>query len=369
MIRFLALTIGPVLLVGLSYLVTHPDAASRAAFERGFGGDPRTEPIAPAPATASALDRPVAGGVVGHGGADAAALAAVCRATRDRLLARLGPGFVAVVHPPFVLAGDQSAAELDRHYLETIRPTARALALAYFDRRPTAPVSIVVLGGAEAYQRCADRLDGQRRAAFAGYYERSQRRIVLNASTGDGTLAHELTHALAHFDFPSMPEWFDEGLASLQEEAQFSADGLRIRGLPNWRWHYLQPAIKSGSLPPLESMIRAPRVRAEQQAIDYAQARYLCLFLQERGLLEPFYRKFRLAADEDPTGLATLCGLFGVEGLSRIDAEFRAWALESGRPATASAGAARPAAGRPASGPQPSSEPENWPLAPPGRGL
>ena len=50
-------------------------------------------------------------------------------------------------------------------------------------------------------------------------------------------------------------------------------------------------------------------MRPNQQAIDYAQARYFCLFLQERGLLEPFYRKFRLAVAGDPTGLRTLRAL------------------------------------------------------------
>ena len=39
---------------------------------------------------------------------------------------------------------------------------------------------------------------------------------------------------------------------------------------------------------------------------NYAQVRYLCYYLQEKGLLFRFYREFRDAWREDPTGLETL---------------------------------------------------------------
>ena len=244
------------------------------------------------------------------------------------LMHRLGARFSSIVHTPFVILGNVAASELERHYRETIAPTARALAIAYFDRLPDKPISIVLLSGDEAYQSCVERLDGQRRAEFAGYYERRDHRIVVNTETGEGTIAHELAHALGHFDFPDMPEWFDEGLASLYEEARFSDDRLRISGMPNWRRRYLLPALQKGTLRPLESLIAEAHVRPNQQAVDYAHARYFCLFLQERGLLEPFYRKFRLAVAGDPTGLRTLHALFDVNDLAPIDDEFRASALE-----------------------------------------
>ena len=164
------------------------------------------------------------------------------------------------------------------------------------------------------------------RAAFAGYYERRQHRIIVNTETGEGTIAHELTHALGHFDFPEMPEWFDEGLASLHEEARFSDDHLRLTGVPNWRGRYLQLALQKGELRTLASMIGEAGMRPRQQALDYAHARYFCLFLQERGLLAPFYRKFRLAVATDPTGSRTLQALFNVNGLTAVDDQFRDWA-------------------------------------------
>jgi hypothetical protein len=254
-------------------------------------------------------------------------LVAACQRAREEMMRRLGTQFASIVHTPFVIIGDLDAARLERVYRETIVPAKRALAIAFFDRPPDKPVTIVLLSGDEAYERCVYALEGRRRAAYAGFYERKDRRLVVNLDTGEGTLAHELTHALAHFDFPEMPEWFDEGLASLFEEARFSEDRLHMTGRGNWRSRDLLPALRDGTLRPLESLIGEARVRSERQAIDYAHARYFCLFLQQRGLIEPFYRKFRLAVGSDPTGLRTLRGLFGVNNLSSVDAEFRAWVL------------------------------------------
>ena len=68
----------------------------------------------------------------------------------------------------------------------------------------------------------------------------------------------------------------------------------------------------------------------ERADIDYAHARYFCLYLQSRRLLSPFYRKFRLAADTDPTGIDTLRELLQAESLATTDKEFRRWVLGLG---------------------------------------
>jgi hypothetical protein len=336
MYRLLTLTLGPALLVGLSYLVAQP------SFER-------PAPIADPQHEAETIVRPSESSSVLTHVAEAPLLAA-CQRKRESLVKRLGRDFHSVVHTPFVLVGDFPPAALERHYRQTIAPTAKALSVAYFDKTPDKPIAVILLSGDAAYRECANRLDGQERAEFAGYYERGDYRIVLNTATGDGTIAHELTHALAQFDFPDMPEWFDEGLASLHEEARFSEDGLRIYGSTNWRGRHLIPTIEHSQLRPLEALIGDLHLRSERQADDYAHARYFCLFLQQRRLLEPFYRKLRLAVRDDPTGLATLRRLFGVADLSSVDLEFRRWAmaLEGSHPAgrnTRRNAASSPAAG------------------------
>ncbi len=311
--RLLTLILGPIAILGGAFLATRPDFEqfAPAATTRDVSESPRP----PQPSHAEAAD-PLQSPLV-----------AACQRSREEVMRKLGTQFTSIVHTPFVIVGDLDAARLERIYRETIVPARRALAIAFFDRSPDKPVTIILLSGDEVYERSVFALEGRRRAAYAGFYERKERRLVVNLDTGEGTLAHELTHALAHFDFPDMPEWFDEGLASLFEEARFSEDRLHITGRANWRSRDLLPALKDGTLRPLESLMGEAHVRNDRQALDYAHARYFCLYLQHRGLLEAFYRKFRLAIGSDPTGQRTLQGLFGVSDLASVDTEFRAWAL------------------------------------------
>jgi hypothetical protein len=214
-------------------------------------------------------------------------------------------------------------------YRDVALPTMRALSVDYFDRPPDEPVVLLMSSSEKAYREHALRLDGRDTEAYYGYYWRPERRIMLNLATGYGTLAHELTHALAHFDFPMMPEWFDEGLAALHEESEFSEDGLHLYGRPNWRGHLLAQALLGGRLQPLDGLLRSGGLRPENEAVDYAHARYLCLFLQERGLLSAYYRKLRLARDQDPTGAETLQKLLNSGSLAEVDRDFRNWARGS----------------------------------------
>ena len=232
-----------------------------------------------------------------------------------------------IVRPPFVIGGNLSEAELDRCYAETILPTKRALDLAYFDNAPDEPLTLLLYSDERSFRDASWKLDRRNTANYYGYYIRTDRRIVVNISTGEGTLAHELAHALGHFDFPNMPEWFDEGLASLYEEADFSEDGLQLNGLSNWRLNHLLSAMQKRRLGTLESLISAREIREEEQAVEYAHARYFCLYLQERGLLPFFYRKFRDRASTDPSGLRTLCEILGEENLDPVDRNFRQWVI------------------------------------------
>jgi len=307
MFRSLTLTLGPVLIVGTLYGLLRPDFGHDAsAASRGSA----------APANAAGPQSP-----------RAPSIEALCRDKGARVAELLGTECRVIVRAPFVLAGDFAERDLERHYRDTVVPTARALFVSYFDRPPTEPITILLFSGDDAYRRYAEQIDGNPRTEYSGYYQRDERRVVVNVATGNGTLAHELTHALAQFDFPEMPEWFDEGLASLHEQSDFSDDGLQIIGTSNWRLHFLLPAVRDGSLQPLEALLASRRVRPQQEAVDYAHARYLCLFLQRKGLLAPFYRKFRETVGNDPAGKSVLCQLIGVASVEEVDREFREWVL------------------------------------------
>src|SRR5262249_40348307 len=120
-----------------------------------------------------------------------------------------------------------------------------------------------------------------------GYYSESRHALVMNIGTGGGTLVHEIVHPFMRANFPPCPPWFNEGLASLYE-ASAEKDG-HIRGQVNWRYKGLEKAIKDGrtvSFQRLTAMTPAEFYRgAESYSEYYAQARYLCYYLQEKDLL------------------------------------------------------------------------------------
>ncbi len=150
--------------------------------------------------------------------------------------------------------------------------------------------------------------------------------MVMNVSTGTGTLVHELTHALIAPDFPKVPGWFNEGLASLYEQCSLGPD--TITGHENWRLPALQRAIKADKLRSLEALINDPKFyRQDLVGLNYAQARYLMFYLQEKGLLKQYYTSFRDGSKDDPTGLETLKKLVAPRKLEDFEKEWRAWVL------------------------------------------
>ncbi len=251
-----------------------------------------------------------------------------CEFAANELLTQLDRSYSVLVRPPYVIAGNLSDEMLERLHRDVIRPTEQALSVSFFDQRPTAPIKIVVFSTESDLRDFAHRVDRRQPDSYYGYYLRSQRRIVVNISTGAGTLAHELTHALSHFDFPDMPEWFDEGLASLFEQSDFSDTSRRLAGADNWRVHHVLRALHDNRLRPTAELLSDRGMRSEHQTIDYAHARYVCLYLQEQQLLEPYYRKLRARAEHDPHGLDTLLELLSLDTTSDLDTDFRRWVVK-----------------------------------------
>lgn len=251
-------------------------------------------------------------------------LISACQARSEALLAALGSDCQAITAAPFVIAGDLSAEELQTWHKETIEPAALAMARTYFDKQPTEPVTVLLFGSKESYERYTEQLYRDRGISIYGYYKPRERTLVMNISTGGGTLVHELTHALLAFDCPDVPDWFNEGLASLHEQCHFrqGEKGVWIEGLVNWRIHRLQTEAQAGRLVPLETFIRDNDFRGEREAINYAQARYFCMFLQQQQVLEPFYAVLKRNIDNDRFGEAALRSVFPDHTWQEINAEF-----------------------------------------------
>jgi hypothetical protein len=149
----------------------------------------------------------------------------------------------------------------------------------------------------------------------------------MNIGTGTGTLVHEMTHALVSFDFPTVPDWFNEGLASLHEASQIRRDESGLDGLTNWRLPGLQKAVREKRLGSLYDLATETNFRGEQVGLNYAQARYFCLFMQQRGVLTRFYRRFRERWEWDPQGTDAVLAMFPGANWEQLDREFQQWVL------------------------------------------
>lgn len=254
-------------------------------------------------------------------------LAAQCAAVAANLRGRLAEQCQVVERPPFVLAGDLSAEELDRWHQATIGPAARAMLRSYFRVAPDEPITVLLFANEHSYDQYARELYGDANISIYGYYKRGQRVLVMNAATGGGTIVHELTHALADADCPHIPDWLNEGLASLHEQCRIRADESALEGLENWRLPVLQQAIRQQRLRPLKSLIADDDFRLHEVGLNYAQARYFCLWLQRQGLLEEFFARWRTGQASDPLGIEAVAQMFPGKSWDQLDREFHAWAL------------------------------------------
>jgi hypothetical protein len=131
-----------------------------------------------------------------------------------------------------------------------------------------------------------------------------------------------------HANFPECPPWFDEGLASLYEQCQ-EKDG-HITGLTNWRLEGLQDAIEQSSVPSFKALtdMDAHDFYTKDKGTNYGQSRYLCYYLQEKGLLIEFYREFYKNRKKDPTGYKTLKQILGEDNMLAFQEKWQVYVLK-----------------------------------------
>lgn len=248
-----------------------------------------------------------------------------CHASATELRRCLEDSYDVTVHPPFVIGGSIGKEAIHDWYIGTIEPSARAMTASYFEFRPNEPITVMLLDGEAEFRAIAESVFGDTQISRFGYYKPDERALVVNIATGGGTLVHELTHALIDFDFPEVPHWFNEGLASLHEESRIRSDYSGIDGLPNWRLDVLRRSIRQGTWRPMQAMVSDDDFRGAREGTNYAQARYFCLYLQTRGELEPFYRAYRDASDSEARAEQALATVIPGFEWATFDAEFRGW--------------------------------------------
>jgi hypothetical protein len=246
----------------------------------------------------------------------------------EKLRERAPDGFTIVVQKPFVVIGDESPQAVRRHAQGVVGWAVERLKGEYFAKDPDEILDVWLFKDDASYRKHAKSLFGDEPATPFGYYSPADRALVMNIATGGGTLVHEIVHPFVRANFPSCPAWFNEGLGSLYEACD-EKDG-RIRGLVNWRLRGLQRAIREKEVPSFKELMSTSdeAFYTKDRGTNYAQARYLCYYLQEKGLLKRFYDEFSRGVKEDPTGYETLKRVLDENEMERFKSTWEAFVMK-----------------------------------------
>ncbi len=242
----------------------------------------------------------------------------------NELKGALSDDFIVKEHSYFVIASNLSETETEKILNSTIDKAVECFYNDYFSTRPDEATTIFLFKDDRTYRYWAKQLYDDDDLSKYGYYKPSERTMLMNINTGTGTLVHEMTHALARYDFPDIPSWFNEGLGSLYERC--SLNNKTILGYVNWRLPALQDAIADKSYTSLDRLMKTnwEEFYGDGSDVNYSQARYLCMYLQEQGLLKKYYKHFRDTYNSDNTGISQMEKITG-KSISELDADYVAW--------------------------------------------
>lgn len=251
-------------------------------------------------------------------------------------LAQLRPkiptGFTVIVQPPFVVIGNEESGRVQQWAKNVVQWAVDKLKQDYFSKDPKEIIDIWLFKDNASYMKYAKELFNDTPSTPFGYYSHTDHALVMNVSTGGGTLVHEIVHPFIRANFPECPPWFNEGLASLYEQSV--EKGAHIYGLTNWRLKGLQAMIKSGELISFQKLTSMNEDEfynnndKYKYNDNYAQARYLCYYLQEKGLLTKYYREFIANAKTDPTGYNTLKNILGENDMKSFQKKWEDFVME-----------------------------------------
>ena len=235
--------------------------------------------------------------------------------------------FHVMLQPPFIVAGDEPPNIVKKRSERTVQWAVDRLKALYFDKDPDAIITIWLLKDQNSYYKHAKLLFDDVPSTPFGYYSPSDNAMVMNIGTGGGTLVHEIVHPFVAANFPDCPAWFNEGLGSLYEQS--SERNGQIIGLTNWRLEGLQAAIRDGIVPSFQDLTATSEFQFynEDPGTNYAQARYLCYYLQEHGLLTTFYELFSANVKTDPTGYNSLSKVLNISDFSDFQQHWEQWVL------------------------------------------
>lgn len=236
--------------------------------------------------------------------------------------------FSIVVQAPFVVVGDESKQIVQQHAEDTVKWAVDRLKQDFFTKDPKEILDIWLFKDAASYEKHTQLLFGEEPTTPYGYYSSTHKALIMNIGTGGGTLVHEIVHPFMEANFPACPPWLNEGLGSLYEQCG-EVDG-HIHGFTNWRLPGLQKAIRSGKVPSFKTLTEmdASAFYNDDKGVNYAQSRYLCYYMQEKGVLIKFYREFVARQKEDPTGFKSLQKILADRDMDAFKTKWEKYVLD-----------------------------------------
>jgi uncharacterized SAM-binding protein YcdF (DUF218 family) len=236
--------------------------------------------------------------------------------------------FSIVVQRPFVVIGDEPESVVKERAEGTIKWAVDKLKQDYFTDDPKEILDIWLFKDADSYKKHARLLFNDTPSTPYGYYSRSNKALIMNIATGGGTLVHEIVHPFIEANFPTCPPWLNEGLGSLYEQCG-EEDG-HIHGYVNWRLPGLQRALKAGEVGSFKDLMAMDvnTFYGDTRGVNYAQARYLLYYLQQKGLLFTFYKNFHANQKTDPTGYQTLKSVLRESDMDQFQRKWQKFVLD-----------------------------------------
>lgn len=128
-----------------------------------------------------------------------------------------------------------------------------------------------------------------------GMYIPKMQLVLADIGISIGNLMHELVHPLLTNDFPEIPLWMNEGIATLYGKAIIKKK--RVYYLSNFRIYHVRKAINQNSLPTLKQLAYCKPfiISIKNPEIYYSLSRCLMLYLDRINKLSKFYIDMRKA--------------------------------------------------------------------------
>ncbi len=244
--------------------------------------------------------------------------------TAEGLHKQLGEGFLVYKRKNYIIATDLDKKTADYVINGVFENCKQILVKQFFDSRADDVVVIYIFKNKTSYYTGLQKYLQMQPISPYGHYGNRDRYIVVNYATGPGTLVHELTHSLMAIDFPGAPIWISEGLASLYEQCR--VENGQLLGEQNWRLPELHNGIRSNRLTPLKLLFKSDTkvFRMLRESLHYAESRYFCKYLQDKGLLERVYKAFRNNPHNSNNGIKIVEAALG-KNIDSIEKDWIDW--------------------------------------------